>query len=213
MRTWQWMIKPMTISCGFWGAVIGGIISAAGSLWSASENKKSAQKSMDFSEDMSNSAYQRTMADMKKAGLNPILASKVGGASTPQGVAYQTQNPGSGAVSSAMDAERSLSGARLTNANAVIQEAKGPASEIEKTIMGDVQEGFNAVREGILSQEEFTDRVAEMLVNAEKAGGDALQATKNVIDKTMNEGEVWIKKIWTNAADKADEILKKVGIK
>lgn len=50
-------------------------------------NSEQADKQRGWLQDMSNSQYQRSVADMKAAGLNPMLAYSQGGAGTPSAAA------------------------------------------------------------------------------------------------------------------------------
>lgn len=67
---------------------MGSLVTGAFNSWQAGKNRR-------FQRQMSNTAWQRAMADMKKAGVNPILAAKVGPASTPGGASASMPDLGS----------------------------------------------------------------------------------------------------------------------
>jgi hypothetical protein len=101
-RQSQFNQKSMLEQMGFntLGAIMQGVYNHIENSVAMNFNSTEAMKNREWQEHMSNTAYQRAVEDMKKAGLNPILAFQNGGASTPGGSAGTISGASMGAPSS-----------------------------------------------------------------------------------------------------------------
>lgn len=111
------------------GAIIGAGASMFGGLSANSASAAQAKAQMDFQERMSNTAYQRATADMRKAGLNPMLAYQQGGASTPGGAAAEMKNPASDAGDTVARGATSAADYKLQQASVAADVAKKAAEK------------------------------------------------------------------------------------
>ena len=93
----------------------GALIGAFSARQTNRRNIGLAQEQMRFQERMSNTATQRQVADMRAAGINPILASGYAGASTPAGAMPNIIDPaaaGMQAMGTAASASQSVEQAK-----------------------------------------------------------------------------------------------------
>lgn len=140
----------MGFSLGGLGGIIGGIggfalggptgamigASIGGGLDTNAANAEQAKLNREFQADQTGTAYQRAVADMKAAGLNPMLAYGQGGAASGAGSMATMENVMAPAVSSAMQSQRlnaDLVNLKQQNANLKAQEQKTVADTVSTT--------------------------------------------------------------------------------
>lgn len=164
--------------------------------WSAEQ----ALKQMQFQERLSNTAHQREVADLKAAGLNPVLSASSNGASSPTGAMGSTDTSGVAAITDiAVQLAKAQSASALAAARASASYdnsyySKDPfARMIEDVVEGytgtSAKQALNNLGSWLNSSgtvQKATAAAKNILTSAAGSGKQLVNAVKTVASKVWN---------------------------
>nr|UXQ87972.1 MAG: DNA pilot protein [Microvirus sp.] len=150
-------------------------------------NAKQASKNRSFQERMSSTSHQREVADLKLAGLNPILAAK-GGASTPGGSTANIKDSITPALNSALSTRRLKQ--ELLNLEASRLKTNQEADE-SQTREGYINTQNRLLKlqlpEAIINSEFFTSEGGELMKLLQKFG--VTPSSAKALKQLMSKGK------------------------
>lgn len=158
------------------------------------QNREMADSNTAWQQWMSGSAHQREVEDLRKAGLNPILSAKLGGASTPSGNVSQNIGELQAGWNSGKETAAAAAEVQNTQADTDVKVAQeklaGEQQGTEKTVQAkNLADAANSSAQTILAREQLKKAKAEgstyqILDKYIKA------ADKKVLDSQIFSGKV-----------------------
>lgn len=183
-------------------ALIGGVASAGGAMLANSQADAAAKRQMDFQKETLQHQYQWGMADMKSAGLNPILAYRQGGAGSAGGSSYTPQNVGaaavqggSTAVSSAIQAraqESQLENIAADTSLKTAQDKTQAALQVQS-----LAQAQQANANSALASAQTDKTRAEIGILGEQYSSARAQAARAEIDEKLLKDNPWLRDVGT----------------
>lgn len=175
------------------GAAVGlGVASAFGQDAANEQNMRLSRDQMSFQERMSSTAHQRQVADLRAAGLNPILSANAG-ASAPSGSLAEVKNPIESGVGSALELRRlkkELDAVESqTSLNSQTASTQRSQEGVNKQTQINLNEQNKIQKEQLKQTQAVTDAIkAESRVRKKHAEFDEKAADYDAWTKRINSG-------------------------